>query len=404
MPLANLPTYNEQNTKNWFLQLEAIFSVRRIASQQSKFTNIVQVLPPKVVDEVADILENVPEQEPYTRLKDAILKRTGRSDEDLLWELFTHVTRGDRTPSQLLRFMRSRLRKHSMAKSILRELWMDKLPTTITQILAPIAENTPLDQLADSADRIAAKLDQGVCAVRNPDDTPAKSKDLEEAMAEPTTVSETAIKLEMPAFNANVQTWFLQLDAIFQARRITSQQSKFAAVVEKLPAEIAAEVADILTSVPVEKPYEILKEAILHRSGFSEEKRIRELLSNVTTEDAKPSQLLRRMQQLLGENDISTTVFKQMWLDKLPPEVTLLTPSSRNEPVRHHAKHSIKTTGFPVYSQPRRLHPAKLKIARDEFDNMLRLGIIRPSKSPYASPLHMVTKSRFSQLASMRRL
>lgn len=140
-------------------------------------------------------------------------------------------------------------------------------------------------------------------------------------MAEPTTVSETAIKLEMPAFNANVQTWFLQLDAIFQARRITSQQSKFAAVVEKLPAEIAAEVADILTSVPVEKPYEILKEAILHRSGFSEEKRIRELLSNVTTEDAKPSQLLRRMQQLLGENDISTTVFKQMWLDKLPPEV-----------------------------------------------------------------------------------
>ncbi|CAE1297229.1 unnamed protein product [Acanthosepion pharaonis] len=140
-------------------------------------------------------------------------------------------------------------------------------------------------------------------------------------MAEPTTISETAIKLEMPAFNANVQTWFLQLDAIFQARRITSQQSKFAAVVEKLPAEIAAEVADILTSVPVEKPYEILKEAILHRSGFSEEKRIRELLSNVTTEDTKPSQLLRRMQQLLGENDISTTVFKQMWLDKLPPEV-----------------------------------------------------------------------------------
>lgn len=37
--------------------------------------------------------------------------------------------------------------------------------------------------------------------------------------------------------------------------------------------------------------------------------------------DAKPSQLLRRMQQLLGDNDISTTVFRQMWLDKLPADI-----------------------------------------------------------------------------------
>ncbi|CAE1255006.1 unnamed protein product [Acanthosepion pharaonis] len=109
---------------------------------------------------------------------------TRRSDEELLRELFTHVTWGDRTPSQLLRFMRSRLGKHSMAESILRELWMDKLPTTITQILAPIADNTPLDQLANSADRIATKLDQGVCAVQRPDDTPAKETDLEKAVAD----------------------------------------------------------------------------------------------------------------------------------------------------------------------------------------------------------------------------
>ncbi|CAE1170625.1 unnamed protein product [Acanthosepion pharaonis] len=186
MPLTNIPTYNEEKTKNWFLQLEAIFSVWRITSQQSKFANVVKVLPPSVVDEVADILEHIPKQEPYTRLKDAILKRTGRLDEDLLWELFTHITRGERTPSQLLRCMRSRLEKHSMAELILRELWMDKLPTTIMQILAPIADNTPLDQLADSIDHITTKLDQRVCGhvVQCPDDTPAKDKDLEKAVAD----------------------------------------------------------------------------------------------------------------------------------------------------------------------------------------------------------------------------
>lgn len=82
-------------------------------------------------------------------------------------------------------------------------------------------------------------------------------------MAEPIPTTEAAIRLEMPAFNSNTQTWFLQLDAIFQARHITSQQSKFASVVEKLPAEVAAEVVDILTNLPTDKPYEVLKQAIL---------------------------------------------------------------------------------------------------------------------------------------------
>ncbi|CAE1272688.1 unnamed protein product [Acanthosepion pharaonis] len=104
----------------------------------------------------------------------------------------------------------------------------------------------------------------------------------------------------------------VQLDAIFQARHVTSQQSKFASVVEKLPAEVAAEVADILTSIPTDKPYETLKQAILHRTGFSEERKIRDLLTNITIGNSKPSQLLRRMQQLLGDNNISATVFRQM--------------------------------------------------------------------------------------------
>ncbi|CAE1172047.1 unnamed protein product [Acanthosepion pharaonis] len=126
-------------------------------------------------------------------------------------------------------------------------------------------------------------------------------------------------KVKCPKF----KTWFLQLDAIFQARHITSLQSKFASVVEKLPAKVVAEVADILTSLPIDKPYETLKQAILHRSGFSEERKIRDLLTNVSIGDSKPSQLLRRMQQLLGDNNISATVFRQMWLDKLPSDMVL---------------------------------------------------------------------------------
>lgn len=61
-------------------------------------------------------------------------------------------------------------------------------------------------------------------------------------------------------------------------------------------------------------------------------------------------------------------------------------------PVKHDTVHHIETFGPPVFCRARRLNPAQLKIAKDEFSYMLKHGICRPSKSPWASPLHMVPK------------
>ncbi|CAH8567903.1 unnamed protein product [Schistosoma mattheei] len=60
--------------------------------------------------------------------------------------------------------------------------------------------------------------------------------------------------------------------------------------------------------------------------------------------------------------------------------------------VTSNVTHHITTTGPPVFSKARRLAPEKLRLAKNEFDHMMDLGIIRPSSSPYASPLHMVPK------------
>ncbi|CAE1289769.1 unnamed protein product [Acanthosepion pharaonis] len=147
--------------------MEAIFTVRRITDQKTKFGHVVAVLPPAIVDEVSDFLEAVPEVEPYARLKEAILRRMGRTEESLIRELFSNLTCDGRTPSQLLRYMKSRLGKNTMADSILKSLWLDRLPTTITQILAPMSENTPIDQLADAADRIFSQLDHRTTPVHS---------------------------------------------------------------------------------------------------------------------------------------------------------------------------------------------------------------------------------------------
>lgn len=60
---------------------------------------------------------------------------------------------------------------------------------------------------------------------------------------------------------------------------------------------------------------------------------------------------------------------------------------------KHNTVHYIKTTpGPPVSCKPRRLAPDKLLIAKKEFEAMIKNGTARPSKSPWASPLHLAPK------------
>ena len=58
----------------------------------------------------------------------------------------------------------------------------------------------------------------------------------------------------------------------------------------------------------------------------------------------------------------------------------------------HGVHHLVPTTGSPVFARARPLFADKLRVAKEEFDKMLDMQIIRPSNSPWASPLHMVPK------------
>ena len=73
------------------------------------------------------------------------------------------------------------------------------------------------------------------------------------------------------------------------------------------------------------------------------------------------------------------------------PEITH--PHGLHKTSKHNTLHFIHTTpGPPESCTPRRLAPDRLKIAKAEFETMLQVGTCRPSKSPWASPLHLATK------------
>ena len=59
---------------------------------------------------------------------------------------------------------------------------------------------------------------------------------------------------------------------------------------------------------------------------------------------------------------------------------------------KHKTVHHIVTKVPPIHARSRRLSPCKLTIARNEFNKMLNMGIIRRSASSWALPLHMVQK------------
>jgi len=88
-------------------------------------------------------------------------------------------------------------------------------------------------------------------------------------------------------------------------------------------------------------------------------------------------------------NSLSEGDRYQCLLSEFP---SLTQPTFSAATTKHGVEHHINTKGPPVYARARRLNPDRLAVAKAEFANMERLGIIRRSDSPWASPLHIVPK------------
>ncbi|XP_064468689.1 uncharacterized protein LOC135382952 [Ornithodoros turicata] len=138
-----------------------------------------------------------------------------------------------------------------------------------------------------------------------------------------------AIRLP-PFWSHNPTVWFLLVECQFALSGITSQLAKFRHVVSVLPQEVAAQLIDVLTAPPAANPYDALKAALLERTTASERKRFQELLSAEDLGDRRPTELLRHMQNLLGERAVTfdASFLKQLFLQRLPPTVQMILTSA----------------------------------------------------------------------------
>ncbi|VDP07649.1 unnamed protein product, partial [Schistosoma mattheei] len=123
-------------------------------SQASKYSFVLGLLPTEVASEVSDLIDNIPASNPYDRLKQAIIQRTSVSDEKRLQQLLHECELGDKSPSQLLRHMRQLAGPYKFDDAFLKEIWLQRLPTVVRQILCVSSQPLALESLACMADKI----------------------------------------------------------------------------------------------------------------------------------------------------------------------------------------------------------------------------------------------------------
>ena len=151
---VKLPPFWPIDPVVWFAQVEAQFLTRNITSQVTKYAYVVASLQPEIAQEVRDLLVNPPTAEPYDQLKAELIKRTSASEQKRFHQLLTSEELGDRKPSQLLRKMRQLLGDNRLEDSLLRKIFLNRLPINAQLILASTPESVSTDNLATLADKI----------------------------------------------------------------------------------------------------------------------------------------------------------------------------------------------------------------------------------------------------------
>ncbi|KRX51768.1 Retrovirus-related Pol polyprotein from transposon [Trichinella sp. T9] len=410
-----------------FAQAEAQFALRRVSASPTKYYYVIASLPDSVAPDVDDLLEPAGGA-PYETLKRRLLERYGGSDDDRFNALMNSALAGDTKPSQLLREMRRNCGKDLDPNTcFFKKHFLQRLPLNIQMILRANTYSN-IEEMANKADELIAFSNNGSV---NGDKAPTleeRIEDLEERFRFLNRRPDDAPRT--PSSNAGVrpETAYIASMLLPSEIRYTRPQMPFSLPVpgKRTARDLMAVgssgkrvrclffvqersygmrfFVDTGSEVSV-VPYNAALRSRLHTADIPQltaanGTRIDVVGSRELTVDlgfTRPMKwkfiVARIAQPILGADFLRH--FNLLVDLKHQRLVDMTSWTFSNGLVKtSNTKHHILTHGPPVFARPRRLPPDRLELARKEFDILLDLGIIRPSSSSWASPLHMAPKKQ----------
>lgn len=146
------PQFSPTQPEIWFAILENIFTHQKITDDQEKFTLAVSNLDQRATSVVSDIILQPPRHQAYHALKTALITRCTKSPAQKLTQLLYHERRGDRSPSEYWRHLRSMVEVNLISNELLIHIWQQQLPSQV-QLTLIAHEGQSLDKLLRIADR-----------------------------------------------------------------------------------------------------------------------------------------------------------------------------------------------------------------------------------------------------------
>ncbi|KAJ8333956.1 hypothetical protein SKAU_G00412750 [Synaphobranchus kaupii] len=137
-----------------------------------------------------------------------------------------------------------------------------------------------------------------------------------------------AATIKLPDFwQHDPDPWFQHIEAQFNLRGITVDETKYYHVVVALDSSTTRRLMGFLRDPPANGKYDALKGQLLRLFQLSDTERAERLLSLNGLGDSKPTELMENMLALLGSGDASF-LFVQLFLRQLPPPVRTALASS----------------------------------------------------------------------------
>ncbi|XP_078051305.1 uncharacterized protein LOC144477452 [Augochlora pura] len=89
----------KSNPELWFTHMEAQFDTASITTERTRSSYVIQNLDESTLVDVGDILRHAAVTEPYTRVKERLIRVFSQGEEKRLQTLLSEVDLGDRRPS-----------------------------------------------------------------------------------------------------------------------------------------------------------------------------------------------------------------------------------------------------------------------------------------------------------------